>query len=164
MAMTRSKSRAAPSATARAMDSLRRIVRALSASARSAPRGGVSGAQQFVLRQIGAAPGLTVGELAARTLARQSSISEVVSRLAEGGLVARAAGSDDARRTELTLTTKGRRVVASAGPTAQERLVAGLEALPLARRAHLADLLEAWLAGAGFEAVEPTMFFEEEAR
>src|SRR2546421_482493 len=74
----------------RAMEALRRIVRALSSSAREASSGGgLSGAQLFVLRQVDARSGLSVGQLAASTLSRQSTVSEVVSRLVERGLVAR---------------------------------------------------------------------------
>jgi len=153
---------AADEATLRVMDGLRRVVRALSASARGLPRdGGVSGAQRFVLRQIAAAPGLSVGELATRTLARQSTVSEVVARLVTGGLVARRASATDARQSELTLTARGRRAIAAAELTAQERLAAGLAALPAARREVLADGLEAWLVAAGLAEVPATMFFED---
>src|SRR5438552_2043436 len=65
--------RATDDSTRRVMDALRRIVRGLSASARVLPGGSsVSGAQLFVLRQIDEVPGLSIGELAARTLAGQS--------------------------------------------------------------------------------------------
>jgi DNA-binding MarR family transcriptional regulator len=144
------------------MDGVRRLVRALSSSAREqAPKAAVSGAQLFVLRQIAAAPGLGVGELAARTLARQSAVSEVVARLAARGLVARAKSSDDARHAVLTLTAAGRRTISGVQPTAQERLAAGLASLPRARRTALADGLERWLAASGFADLTPTMFFEE---
>lgn len=144
------------------MDGVRRLVRALSSSAREqAPNAAVSGAQLFVLRQIAAAPGLGIGELAACTLARQSAVSEVVARLAARGLVARAKSADDARHAVLTLTAAGRRTISGVQPTAQERLAAGLASLPRARRAALADGLEQWLAASGFAALPPTMFFEE---
>src|SRR3982751_5293645 len=87
-ATARAVPRASDDATRRVMDALRRIVRGLSASARVLPGGSsVSGAQLFVLRQIDAAPGLSIGELAARTLAGQSTVSEVVARLVERRLV-----------------------------------------------------------------------------
>jgi DNA-binding MarR family transcriptional regulator len=163
----RTRARPAPSpdaadraASIRAMDNLRRVVRALSASARSVSARGLSGAQLFVLRQIAAAPSLSLGELAERTLTGQSTVSEVVARLVERGLVARVASSADARRAELTLTPSGRRAIDRTDPTAQERLADGLAAMPRARRAALADALDEWLAAAGLGEVAVGMFFD----
>ncbi len=145
------------------MDALRRVVRVLSASARGLPGGGkVSGAQLFVLRQIAHAPGLTVGDVAARTLARQSAVSEVVARLADAGLVTRSSSVEDGRQTLLSLTAKGRRAVAAAEPTAQERLADALQAMRPAERKALAELLERWLTAAGMTDVPATMFLEND--
>lgn len=159
---------APPDDAARTMDALRRLVRALSTAARG-PDGAdggrgpaLSGAQRFVLRQVAAAPGLSVGELARRTFARQSTVSEVVARLVAQGLITRRASERDARQAELTLTARGQRQAERAGQTVQERLVAGLGALPAARRRALAAGLEAWIAAAGLADVPPTMFFERE--
>jgi DNA-binding MarR family transcriptional regulator len=152
---------AAGSEALRVMDNLRRVVRALSASARGvSARGGVSGAQLFVLRQIDAVPSASLREVAERTLARQSTVSEVVSRLIERGFVVRTASAADARRAELSLTARGRRAIAGTEPTAQERLATGLAALPRARRVAIADGLDAWLVAAGLADVDPAMFFE----
>lgn len=144
----------------RAMDGLRRVVRALGASARGVSPRGLSGAQLFVLRQIAAAPSLSLRELAERTLTGQSTVSEVVGRLVERGLVARVASLSDARRAELTLTARGRRAIAGTEATAQERLANGLAALPRAQRIRLADALDAWLIAAGLDDVAPAMFFD----
>ncbi|MDB4907707.1 MAG: regulatory protein MarR [Gemmatimonadetes bacterium] len=147
----------------RVMDGLRRIVRALSTSAREvAPRGSVSGAQLFVLRQVGASPEISMGALAASTLAKQSTISEVVSRLVKAGLVARVPAKGDARVRALTLTARGRRIVARAGPTVQERLLEGLGAMTPRQRAALAAALEQWITDAGLGRVPATMLLEEE--
>jgi len=153
---------AADDATRRVMDALRRIVRGLSASARVLPGGSsVSGAQLFVLRQIDAAPGLSIGELAARTLAGQSTVSEVVARLVERRLVARRASATDARQSELTLTASGRRAIAAVEPTTQERLAGALAQLRLDERETLATALEAWVAAAHLTDEAPSMFLEE---
>ncbi len=150
-----------PADAVRVMDALRRAVRALGASGReSAGRTPVSGAQRFVLHQIAAAPGLSPGELARRTLAGQSAVSEVVGRLVTAGLVERRSSPTDARRAELTLTARGHHVATTAPATVQEQLAAGLEALAPIQRAALAELLEAWLAAAGLADVPATFFFE----
>lgn len=139
-------------------------MRAIGGLSRTHSKSGISGAQLFALRQISETPGLSLGELAARTLARQSSVSELVARLTERGLIHRATGESDARQVHLTLTAKGRRAIAESTATAQERLIAGLQMLPKAKRLQLAENLEAWLAASGFADIPPTMFFESQAR
>ena len=158
---------AADEASTRVMDALRRLVRELSASARAGASlgagGGISGARLFVMRQVEASPGLSIRELAARTHARQSTVSEVVSRLVEAGLVTRRASPTDARQAALSLTARGRRAMSGAGPTAQERLAEALASLPPGQRDTLAGALEAWLAAAGLADAPTTMFFETDA-
>ena len=143
------------------MDALRSLVRALGTSARSSRKSGeVTGARLFALRAIGRAPGISVNDLAAVTFARQSTVSEVVAKLVEAGLVTRKADSVDARQVHLALTAKGKRTVDTTGSTAQEKLLAGLQAMPARSRENLAEGLESWLNSAGLESVPPTMFFE----
>jgi len=79
-------------------------------------------------------------------------------------MIHRAPGESDARQVHLTLTAKGRRAIAESTATAQERLIAGLQVLPKAKRLELADNLEAWLAASGFSDIPPTMFFEKQER
>jgi DNA-binding MarR family transcriptional regulator len=95
------------------MDSLRRIFRELRLCARDAERGaGISGAQLFVLQALAEAQASSLNDLADRTLTDQSSVSVVVRRLADQGLLARNASTKDARRVELSLTAAGRRLLA----------------------------------------------------
>lgn len=147
---------------ARALNSLRTLIRALGASTRRAAIfGGISGAQMFALRQIHDSPGMQIGELSRRTLAGQSSVSEVVARLVDAGLVIRTSDGHDARQVNLDLTARGKRIARDSSITAQERLVTGLAILSGRRRAALADALEALISAAGFESVAPAMFFEK---
>src|SRR5262245_64858968 len=70
------------------LDSLRRIVQTLRESSRRAEqRLGISGAQLFVLEQLASGPSHSLNDLAARTFTHQSSVSTVVARLVEEGLV-----------------------------------------------------------------------------
>lgn len=145
------------------MDALRRIVHALhAANARAQGSLRVTAAQLFVLRQIAAAPGLSLSALAARTRGAQSSVSEVVSRLVSQGLVRRRASRDDARRVELTLSQSGRTITARAGETVQERLVAAFERLPVEQQESLAQGMEEWLRSAGLEGEAAAFFFERD--
>ena len=105
--------------TRRILDSIRRIVQLLRESSREAEALGLSGAQLFVLRTAADSPGLSVGALAERTRTHQSSVSVVVARLVEQGLLERSTAPDDSRRAEVRLTPEGLQRIRSAPATAQ---------------------------------------------
>jgi DNA-binding MarR family transcriptional regulator len=154
----------AGAAAGRAMDSLRRIVRALRASSTTTERElGLPSAQLFALRQVSLHPGDSLSDLSARTRTTQSAVSEVVGRLVERGLVERRTARDDRRRARLMPTAAGRLLLSRAPDTAQERLVAGFAMLEVKEQAALVHALEAWLRVARLDAVPPTMFFEPES-
>lgn len=147
------------------MDAARRLVRSLSGSARAVQaHTGVSGAQLFILRQLsGADRPLSINELADLTLTHQSTASGVVTRLVERRLVTRTPSPDDARRSAIALTARGRSLLADAPPTVQTQLVDGLARLSPAQRAALADAFEAWLDAAGLDGSTPVELFFEDA-
>ena len=145
----------------RAMDALRRIVQVLRASALRVERDvGISGAQLFVLATIGSEEGQSIGDVAARTATRQSTVSEVVGRLVALRLVSRARSRVDARRVVLGITARGAELLASAPSTPQADLVEAFEKLPAATRRSLAAGLERWSRGAGLGEAPPPMLFE----
>src|SRR5689334_18197749 len=127
------KSRETDDASARScLQSIRRIVQLLRVASReSEKRAGLSGAQLFVLQKLRDGGGTqSLNELAQRTLTHQSSVSVVVQRLVEQGLVSRVRGKHDARRIELSLTPAARGKIRRAPESAaQDRLLAGLEKL-----------------------------------
>src|SRR5690242_18689194 len=93
--------------TQTALDAIRRIVQALRESSRWSERHvGLSAAQLFVLRTLGDAPGISINDLATRTHTHQSSVSTVVTRLVEGGLVRRLRSGEDARSVTLSLSAR----------------------------------------------------------
>jgi DNA-binding MarR family transcriptional regulator len=147
----------------RALDALRRIVRALRNVDTEARQSGLRGAQLFVLQQLATVPEQSVSELMARTLTSQSSVSEVVARLVARRLVSRRRSSHDGRRVVLALTPRGKALLRSAPRSAQSRLIAGVQQMPPARRQQLATLLEEWLSAAGMGHVPATMLFEDGA-
>lgn len=158
-------SRSGDASVREVMNGLRRLIRVLRLSDTEAERRiGISSAQLFVLAELGAVPGCSVGELARRTHTDQSSVSIVVSRLVDRGFVARAESARDRRRVELRVTPKGRALLRRAPGTTQSRLVAGVEALPAARRRALASALGELVQSIGGDAEKATMFFEEGAR
>jgi DNA-binding MarR family transcriptional regulator len=145
----------------RAMNALRRLVRALRVSTVAVQRtSGISGAQLFVLRALVERPGQSMRDLVARTLTSPSTVSEVVARLIARGLVTRRPAPDDGRRAVLNPTAAGRAVVRVAPPTVQAGLIEGLRRLSPGSRNALADALEQWLGVAGLTEVPPAMFFE----
>lgn len=149
--------------TREVLDGFRRIVQALRASSSAARHVGLSGAQLFVLRTVADSPGLSLNDLAERTRTHQSSVSTVVSRLVQLGLLERRTAATDARRAELRQTPSGRRRLARAPRAAQEQLAGAVEELGQADRARLASLLQELATRMALPRRRPAMFFEETA-
>jgi len=145
-----------------ALDAVRRIVRVLrESSARTERELGIGGAQLFVLHQLASEPATSINQLADRTYTHQSSVSVVVRRLVEQGLVARRPAADDARRRELRLTAAGRRLVERAPLPAQVRLIQGLDALAPPELERLSRLLRRVVRGMGAADEPPSMLFAD---
>lgn len=135
----------------RAANALRALVRALRLSDRAVERAvGISGAQLFVLAQLEDLGVATVNQLAERASADQSSISTVVSRLVERGLAAKKPAWYDRRRVEVSITARGRDLLAAAPETVQGRIVGALQQSPAVEVAALASGLATLVRSAGF--------------
>ncbi|RKG88815.1 MarR family winged helix-turn-helix transcriptional regulator [Corallococcus terminator] len=147
-----------------AMEGVRRLVRVLRVSARASERlVGISGAQLFILQELAEAGPCSINALAERTLTHQSSVSVVVAKLIEQGLVRRSRSPEDGRRVEVSLEPAGRALLKKAPPMAQARLISGLRKLEPRVRTGLVRGLEAWVRELGLEGDVPTLFFEDEA-
>ncbi|MDP4200139.1 MAG: MarR family transcriptional regulator [Bacteroidota bacterium] len=143
------------------LNGFRVMVHALQAGSRSSEeKHGITGAQLFVLEKLREARSLTVSELAARTHTHQSTVSVVVSKLVEKGLVARERSEKDARVQMLSITTRGREVLRRTPETVQDRLVAAIGELTESEQTRLHSLLSKVLAGAGLADVQPALFLE----
>ena len=153
-----------PPNPAAALNALRRFVRGLRLAAQGAERTlGISAAQLFVLQQLADEPAESMKDLAARTHTDQSSVSVVVTRLEERGLVERAVSPKDARRTEVNLTRAGRTLVKRAPEAPQASMMSVLEALSQEELNAFVDVLDQ-IAGALGVAGQPAgMFFDEVA-
>lgn len=146
-----------------AVEALRKLVRMLRDSTQIVEkRTGVTGAQLFVLRVLADHPGLSINELARRTMTHQSSVSVVVSRLVARGLVARVPAADDRRRLIVSLTPRGRLLHRDAPAAAQELIIEAVRGLQPGRRRGLADGLRALTDALGASGGRASMFFEEE--
>jgi DNA-binding MarR family transcriptional regulator len=149
------------------LNAVRRLVRALRLGNREAEhRVGLSGARLFVLQVIGADGELSLGEIAALTSTDPSSVSVVVGRLVEQGLVSRRRSARDSRRLEIALTARGRSLLRRApGGVVQHRLVRAVRELAPSERRRLGALLARVVAAMGYaERGAPHMFFEDHQR
>jgi DNA-binding MarR family transcriptional regulator len=127
----------------RILDSVRRLVRYLRINDRAAQtKVGLSGAQLFVMRELGRTPSMSLSQLAQRTLTDQSSVSVVVTRLVDAGYVTRDRDTHDARRLVLNLTKSGKTVLQHAPAPPQERLVEVIEEFSASDRKRFADCFE----------------------
>lgn len=163
--MGRGRERGASSAAevASVVNSLRRVVRAFRAMAQAAEDVlGISGAQHFVLQKLADAPALSLNDLAARTMTHKSSVSVVVKRLVDRGLVRRQRSTADGRGIVLTLTPAGRRAMERAPEPAQTRMIAALRRFPRRDLENFAELFRRFTDELGVGTLEPTMLFEDE--
>ena len=144
------------------MDSFRRIVHALRSSHRAASNVSLTGAQLFVLTTLGASDKpMGVGELAETTRTDQSTVSVVVARLVERGLIRRAKSSLDSRRVDLSLTARGKAVLKKTPATvAQTRLADALAKLPEREAAALSRTLKKIVEAMGEADAPARMLFD----
>jgi DNA-binding MarR family transcriptional regulator len=146
------------------LDSFRRIIRMLRVASRATEKEyGLSAAQLFVLHALANAPALSLNEVAERTRTHQSSVSVVVQKLVERGLVARDPVPGDARRMALSLTPAARRLIVDAPDAPSERLISALERMTPTSRTRLASSLSRLVGELGADEGPATMLFEDES-
>ena len=145
------------------LDALRRIVRFLRMPA-TARASGVTTAQFFVLAQLKGAPAPSIRALAERTMSDPSSVSIVVAKLEQQGLVARVRDELDSRRAGLSLTPRGKKLLARAPELPQARIITALAAMPKLRRQAIARALDQLVDAVGARSIQPRMFFEDEPK
>ncbi len=151
--------------SARILDAIRRLVRHLRIADRAAQSDlGISGAQLFVLTELGKTGSLSLNDLASRTRTDQSSVSVVVSRLVDAGLVTRERDERDARRLVLNLTKNGRSMLQRAPAVAQVQILAVIDRLTAAERKRFADSFTALVDALGAEPGPAPMLFEDDER
>ena len=148
------------------MDGIRSIVRALRVNTRSIEmRLGISLAQLWVLQLLEGRPSQSVNDLAEATATHQSSVSVVVRRLVDRGLVTRTMAVEDRRRVRVDITDAGRDLLRTAPPTVQVTLLGALRRMAAEPRQNLANLMRSWLTDAGLDLSErPPMLMEDTRR
>ncbi len=108
---------------------------------------GVTGPQRFVLRVLSQKPGLSAGELASLLHLHPSTLTGVLRRLEDRGLLSRESDPADARRAVLKITAAGRTLTAKLGNSIEDVVRKVLTAAPrsqaVASRALLGALADA---------------------
>jgi len=160
---TRSLKSPRKSDTSSAVDSIRRVVRVLRLAAQKTQMtAGISSAQLFVLQQLGDGDGLSVNELAKRTLTDRSSVAALVERLQEQQLVDRTTHPADRRRAVVRITGAGRRLLGQAPDAPTTALLAALRRLDRRELATLARSLRNLSQAMGAAEEPVSMLFAED--
>jgi DNA-binding MarR family transcriptional regulator len=102
---------------------------------------GLSSIEWRVLAILQDGPPLTVSQLAHEVLAKQPTVTKLVQRMAEQGWVALRADAADQRRTLVSATASGRRLVRPLLLQARAHESQILRALPASQQATLRKLL-----------------------
>jgi len=124
----------------------------------------VGGAQFFVLQRLSVSGLISINDLATLTLTDQSTVSVLVKRLAERGLVERKSSPKDARKVLVHITPAGRALVSKAPSSPLEKIVQAVLALPRSDSRKLAKLLERVMCEAGLQTRSPGLIIEERSQ
>jgi DNA-binding MarR family transcriptional regulator len=115
---------------------------------------GVTGPQRLVIRIVGRFPGILLGQIAEILHIHPSTLTGVVKRLEEGGLVTRRPDPRDRRRTRLGLTATGRGLADEAEGTIEAAVRLALAQLPAIKARHTAEVLSLLAARLEHEGAE----------
>ncbi len=91
---------------------------------------GVSGPQRLALRLVARFPGLPAGRLARLLHLHPSTVSGLVKRLADRGLILRSSDGPDRRRALLRVTPAGIELLSLSHPTIESALLSALGRVP----------------------------------
>jgi DNA-binding MarR family transcriptional regulator len=131
-------SRAISPETRNILNAIRRLVQTIRVASRDSEKTvGLSAAQLFVLRKLDEEGDLSLNDLADATLTHQSSVSVVVTKLVERGLIKRVRSKHDGRQLVLNVTAKGLALLKKAPKPAQDNLIVGIESLDAKTRKEL---------------------------
>jgi DNA-binding MarR family transcriptional regulator len=143
------------------LNSFRRLVSALHVASRQTEKQlGMSTAQLFALQKLQDGQGRSLNELAQLTYTHQSSLSVVIRKLVDKGMVQSSPAPEDSRRLLLQLTTKGRRTLDKASASVPDRLLEALAGMNPRDQMELDRLLSELLDRAAMSDMKPEFFFE----
>jgi DNA-binding MarR family transcriptional regulator len=112
------------------LSTLRRIIRAIDLHEKELSRSsGLTLPQLLTLQTLQAEPLISTGVLAQRMNLAQATVTSILDRLENKGLVGRIRGTDDKRKVWVQLTEEGRARLLQAPNTLQGRFLGGFEEL-----------------------------------
>ncbi len=115
---------------------------------------GINGAQLWALWEIDQAPGVRVSDLASSMAMHQSTVSNLIEKLASSTLITRQRSTGDQRVVTLSLTSAGKALLKRAPKPARGRLPEALFGLPKTALTSLDGLLERVLQEMGTTEIE----------
>jgi MarR family transcriptional regulator, organic hydroperoxide resistance regulator len=110
---------------------------------------GVSGAQLWVLYELGERPGMRVGELAQRLAVHQTTASNLLEGLFSRKFIKKTRDPDDQRAIKLTLSASGKKLLAKAPDPARGLFAEALAKVHGPALTSLLDGLDAMLSAVG---------------
>lgn len=133
------------------IDNLRRVFQAVNEYSKKAEgQTGLTGPQLWTIKVVAEFSSIRVSDLARRMYLHPATVVGIIDRLEAKGFVSRVRSSDDRRVVWVKLTKHGEELISRAPEVAQGLLVAGLEALPIAKQkaireglSHLVKILKA---------------------
>lgn len=102
---------------------------------------GLTPAQFDVIATLGNTDGMTCGELGDKTLITKGTLTGVLDRMEERGLIARRADRQDARRTHISLTQHGEALFVEAFPKHLDHLRRAFDQVSAAELRGMAEVL-----------------------
>lgn len=142
-------------ASEQALISLRRILKAVEAHARSLARDtSLTPSQLVVLKELAAKGAAQPGELARAAGLKQATISILLDRLQARGLIRRTRGAADRRTVQVQITPEGRAMFAGAPDLLQAEFGARFARLPDWEKAYINAALTRLVALLGAEGID----------
>ena len=104
--------------------SLRRIIRAMDLHSKHLVKtSGLTTAQLLLMQTVQAGDGMTIGKLADRIHLSQATVTTILDRLAERGLIVREGSSEDKRKVHVKLTEQGTALVTDSPVPLQDHFI-----------------------------------------
>lgn len=114
-----------------------------STSKRMEAKMGVTGPQRLVIRIVGRYPGISAGQLAEIMQLHPSTLTGVLKRLQERGIIERRVDPNDGRRALLGLTARGRELDSLRTGTVEAAVRQALKSVPRRKLDAAQDVLAA---------------------
>ena len=115
----------------RVLAELRKIVHALELNSKSLVRRvGLTGPQLVILKEIGVANDISIGDIAKKVSLSQGTVTGIIERLEKRGMVQRWKCKSDRRRVYVKTTSVGNEILNNAPPLMHESFVSQFNQLP----------------------------------